>query len=200
MNEHRVTLSPIVTTILENHSIDVLDIRSIFDFTQSFIPFSLCIPESEPDFLVHVRKIFPHPRDILVIGNHATIPQSIVDAIHQVGGHIVDYVNFHEWSDGGYPLLSIETMDIEDILEGSSIFIDVRTKLEWENKNIPGSIHIPLSEIRDIAKTMEPTTTYVTYCAGVYRGLNGAALMRSQGLTVRYLVNGLNAWYNNHSK
>lgn len=179
----------------KNRTFDLLDLRSVSEFMRGFIPFSMNLPESESDFLVNLRKIWPHPRNVVVVTLHPEIPKQIQSAIKEAGGNLIGYLDYHEWTQAGYPILSLESIEFDELSNGVDVLIDVRTPSEWKSKQIPTSQNAPLSDLEGFARNLNRDQSYVAFCAGIYRGLNGAAKLRSEGLHVRYFSNGLNTWY-----
>lgn len=195
MNPKKISASEVFNKIRGNRPFDLLDLRSAAEFMNGFIPFAMNLPESESDFLVNLRKIWSSPRDVVVITLNSAITDQIQSAIKEVGGNLIGYLNYDEWTEAGYPTLTLEGIEIDELSKGSTVLIDVRTASEWESKQIPESHNAPLSELENIARSLDHGQNYVAYCAGIYRGLNGAAKLRSEGFNVRYFANGLNTWY-----
>lgn len=195
MNPQRISASEVFNKIRENRPFDLLDLRSVAEFMSGFIPFAMNLPESESNFLVNLRKIWSSPRDVVVVTLNSAIPDQIQSAFKEVGGNLIGYLNYHEWTQAGYPTLTLEGIEIDDLSKSSNVLIDVRMPSEWESKQIPASHNAPLSELENIARSLDRGQNYVAYCAGIYRGLNGAAKLRSEGFNVRYFDNGLNTWY-----
>ncbi|SHL14935.1 rhodanese-like domain-containing protein [Alicyclobacillus tolerans] len=195
MRPNKIFASEVFNKIQENRPFDLLDLRSVAEFMNGFIPFSMNLPESEPDFLVNLRKIWPNPRNVVVITLNSTIPDQVQSAIQIVGGNLIGYLNYNEWTEGGYPILTLEGIEIDELSKDSTVLIDVRTESEWKSKQIPKSLNVPLLDLENISRNLDHGQNYVVYCAGIYRGLNGAAKLRSEGYNVRYFANGLNTWY-----
>lgn len=197
MSLKRISAAEIFNQNQESQSFDLLDLRPISEFMAGFIPFSMSLPESESNFLINLRKIWASPRDVVVVTIHSVIPEQIQSAIKAVGGTLIGYLDYHEWTQAGYLTLTLEGIEFDELGRHSHVLIDVRTPSEWASKQIPMSQNAPLSDLEDIAQSLNRSQNYVAFCAGVYRGLNGAAKMRSEGLNVRYFANGLNTWYDN---
>lgn len=77
---------------------------------------------------------------------------------------------------------------INDFKTRGAVIIDVRTKGEYEQGAIPGSMHIPLqiiaSKIDEIKKLNKPV---ITCCASGMRSGSAASILKSNGIEV---VNG----------
>jgi len=86
------------------------------------------------------------------------------------------------------------------LAQDAAILIDIRNPGEVELGRIPGSVHIPLAQLRarlDMVPTDKPI---VVHCAGGWRSSVAASLMRAQGFTnVSDLAGGYNAWADAHA-
>ena len=185
-----------LSEFLREKSVDVLDLRSVSEFLSGFIPGSINLPQEESNFIGNIRKIWPHPRDVILISGESTVPDDVVSAVKEVGGTVKGYVSYQNWAEAGYTILTLGSVRIEDVLDNQNQFelMDVRTEEEWRQKHIPGSRNIPLATLSVTAYEMDMTKTYVAFCAGVYRGIAGAARLRAQGFDVLYLPGGVSAW------
>lgn len=72
--------------------------------------------------------------------------------------------------------------------------VDVRTKGERERGFIPGSIHIPLPELRNRLSEIPKGKEIVTYCQSGQRSYNASRLLRQNGYSVRNLSGGYLTW------
>ncbi|WP_258110570.1 rhodanese-like domain-containing protein [Alicyclobacillus sp. SP_1] len=191
----RILVAELATMIVETRPLDLLNLRPVSDFLAGFIPYAMNLPESEPHFLVNLRKVWPRPRAVVLVATHSGISDEVISAVHEVGGSVVGYVEFPHWKHAGYPVLTVEEVDVEEILHQQPTLVDVCSQEEWARNRIPDSRNIPLPQLETVDDTWDRSQKYVAFCAGVYRGANGAAKMRSQGLDVRYLADGVNAWH-----
>ena len=79
------------------------------------------------------------------------------------------------------------------------VLLDVRTDKEYEAGHIPGSVHIPLSEIGDKIKKLKKDKDLVVYCQSGNRSI--WAIKRLMGMGYKNLYNlkgGYNAWSRIH--
>ncbi len=72
--------------------------------------------------------------------------------------------------------------------------IDVRETVEYELFHIPGSLHIPLGELRQKLDTLPKDKTLVTVCAVGLRGYIAARLLMQHGFQVLNLDGGLKSY------
>ncbi|MCK9418456.1 MAG: rhodanese-like domain-containing protein [Nitrospirae bacterium] len=84
-------------------------------------------------------------------------------------------------------------------LKKGMMLLDVRTDKEHENGHIPGSVHVPLSDIGDKIKKLKKDKELVVYCQNGNRSI--WAIKRLMGMGYKNLTNlkgGYNAWKRNH--
>ncbi|MBS0242033.1 MAG: cyclic nucleotide-binding domain-containing protein [Proteobacteria bacterium] len=77
---------------------------------------------------------------------------------------------------------------------GEVDLVDCRTEEEWELWRLPRSRLIPLAEIRDRARGLDPARRYLVYCRTGRRAAAAAFLMRQLGLRADVLEGGIAAW------
>jgi rhodanese-related sulfurtransferase len=70
-------------------------------------------------------------------------------------------------------------------------WIDVRYPSEYQYDKLPGAINIPLAEIRNAARVLDPSREYVVYCQSGRRSAAAAFLMAQRGFRSFALEGGL---------
>jgi hydroxyacylglutathione hydrolase len=75
------------------------------------------------------------------------------------------------------------------------LVIDVRTPREWDQQHIDGAVNLPLAQLKDRLDAIPADRPIVVHCAGGYRSVIAASLLRREGLpNVADLVGGIGAW------
>ena len=64
------------------------------------------------------------------------------------------------------------------------LWLDVRFPSEYSFEHIPGSINVPLHEIRNFMQTLDPDKEYITYCQTGRRSSAAAFIMAQHGFKV----------------
>jgi hydroxyacylglutathione hydrolase len=91
--------------------------------------------------------------------------------------------------------LSVAALDERQRTVASLQLVDVRNAGETEGGSIPGAHTIPLPQLRDELKTLDPTRPTVVFCAGGYRSSIAASLLRHAGFDdVSDILGGYGAW------
>ena len=79
--------------------------------------------------------------------------------------------------------------------EHPPVVLDVRTAHERETGYIPGSINIPLNELRDRFNEIGTAQPLIVHCQGGYRSAIACSLLQQYGFTsIQDLVGGFAAW------
>jgi rhodanese-related sulfurtransferase len=85
----------------------------------------------------------------------------------------------------------------------SIVLLDVRTREERSQKQIEGSLHIPLNEIAEKIKTLEKyrLQEIVCYCHSGSRSFVAAVMLQKHGFTASNMKGGIIEWnYRNLKK
>ena len=82
------------------------------------------------------------------------------------------------------------------VVSGEAVLVDVREESEWENGRIPGSVHVPLSQIRNRGSRVLPEgRELVLVCrSGARSALAAAMLAEDDALDAANLAGGVQAW------
>lgn len=93
------------------------------------------------------------------------------------------------------PLITPETL-IRKQKEGEKIqIIDTRSKIQFETSSVKNAIHIPLTDLREKAKTLDPTVLTVTYCNKGVTGNAAQNILKNKGFQMVYNLSGGNKNY-----
>jgi rhodanese-related sulfurtransferase len=63
------------------------------------------------------------------------------------------------------------------------VLLDVRKKSEVEQGKIKGSIHLELNELKSKIPFFDKNEKWLVYCAGGYRSMIAASLMKAHGIS-----------------
>lgn len=97
------------------------------------------------------------------------------------------------------PRVSVRELD-GLLAEDAVILVDIRNPGEVEQGRIPGSIHIPLAQLRSRLDLLPSDRPIVVHCAGGWRSSVAASLLRAEGFEdVADLDGGYNAWLSAHA-
>ena len=85
-----------------------------------------------------------------------------------------------------------------DEFDEDTVLIDVRSDEEHQTCRIPGSIHIPLDQLRDRLYELDPDKKYVVHCFSGQRSYFAYRMLRLRGFSVRNLTGGIRSWQAAH--
>ena len=88
---------------------------------------------------------------------------------------------------------TIQWHELQAAMDAGAQLIDVRTKSENAAASIPGSILIPVDELRDRLNEINKTNVIV-HCAVGQRGHTAAQILRAYGIEVKNLDGGFTTW------
>ncbi|MEZ5815983.1 MAG: cyclic nucleotide-binding domain-containing protein [Hyphomicrobiaceae bacterium] len=98
-------------------------------------------------------------------------------------------------------LLKAELVDIispnkarDLIARGAADVVDCRNEEEWELWRLPRARLMPLEQLRERARGLDPARIYIVYCLTGRRSMAAAFLMRQLGLDAQALAGGIAAW------
>lgn len=95
----------------------------------------------------------------------------------------------------GRPMIEqVEPPVAKALLESEYFALDVRYAQEYEEGHIPGSVLVPLNELRDRFLDLDPCRKYVVCCRGGGRSSVGTLLLRQRGYQAVSLKGGMGAW------
>ncbi len=85
--------------------------------------------------------------------------------------------------------------DVEAVYEptavgDNAVVLDVRRQDELKDGVVPGAIHIPLDELRDRARELDPSMNYVVYCRSGLRSYVGCRMLKGLGFAHVYNLSG----------
>ncbi|USB31644.1 FAD-dependent oxidoreductase [Paenibacillus sp. YPG26] len=87
----------------------------------------------------------------------------------------------------------VNTFTFDELSERHSdhiILVDVRSELEHHNGNIPGSVNIPVDELRQRTSELDPSKEIWVYCQVGLRGYTATQILRQNGFNVKNLSGG----------
>jgi glyoxylase-like metal-dependent hydrolase (beta-lactamase superfamily II)/rhodanese-related sulfurtransferase len=178
----------------------ILDTRKAAEFTQGFIPGSISIG-LEGRFAEWAGNILPFDKPMMIVTEEGKEKESVVRlarvGFSNIEGHLKG--GYEAWKNAGEAtdiIIDIETdelaMDIP--FDEKLIVVDVRKELEFGDGHVKDAMNIPLGSMIDPASmaNFEDTDNLYIHCAGGYRSVIAASLLKRQG--IHNLRNVLGGW------
>ena len=165
----------------------VLDTRSADEFAKGFIPNSVNIG-IDGSFAPWVGALIPDLKQNLLIVTDPGREEEVVTRLARVGyDFTIGYLNggFETWATSGKETDSIRSISPSKFSEvynaGKVKIIDVRKPVEFEAGHIVGAENLPLDNINDLMDEFPKNETMYLHCAGGYRSMVAASILKSRG-------------------
>jgi glyoxylase-like metal-dependent hydrolase (beta-lactamase superfamily II)/rhodanese-related sulfurtransferase len=172
--------------LTSNNEILILDTRSANEFSKGFIKGSLFVG-LEGQFAPWVGAMIPNIDQQIVLITDLGKEEETVKRLARVGyDHVLGYLNggFQVWRNAGRKIETIERMDAEQFekqFQQSPIVIDVRKPGEFEAEHIESATNLPLDYINENSSNY-PNEPFILHCAGGYRSMIAASVLKMRGL------------------
>lgn len=88
---------------------------------------------------------------------------------------------------------TVQWSDVAEMQANGATLIDVRTAYEFSRGSIPGALHMPVDNLRELASSI-PAGKVIVYCAVGMRGHTATMFLRGLGLDAYNLDGGIKTW------
>lgn len=88
---------------------------------------------------------------------------------------------------------TVQWSEVAEMQAAGATVIDVRTKYEFSRGSIPGALHMPVDDLRELASEIPPGKVIV-YCAVGMRGHTATMFLRGLGIDAYNLDGGIKTW------
>lgn len=166
----------------------MLDTRPPQVFAKGFIPNSINIG-IDGSFAVWVGTMIPDVKQqILVIAEEGR-EEEVITRLARVGyDHAIGYLTggFANWQKAGKEVDNIPSISVEELAKqlennAEATVLDVRKQSEFESEHVDGAENVPLDYINENMGEVDKDKTYYVHCAGGYRSMIFASVLRARG-------------------
>jgi glyoxylase-like metal-dependent hydrolase (beta-lactamase superfamily II)/rhodanese-related sulfurtransferase len=185
---------------LMNEDVLVLDTRHATTFTQGFIPTSIFIG-LEGRFAEWAGSILPFDKPIILVTEKGKEEETVV-RLSRVGfDKMQGYLKggFEAWQAAGEKVDMIIDIEADELAmdiphDPNLVVVDVRRETEYADGHIKDAQNLPLNEMTDVAHLaqFEDTQNLYVHCAGGYRSVIAASILKKEG--IHNLRNVLGGW------
>ncbi len=77
-------------------------------------------------------------------------------------------------------------LNIEELLAGGAVIVDVRTEREFNSGHINGSVNIPLDKLQKNISKLKKSKPVITCCASGMRSATAKNILTNKGFTEVY--------------
>ena len=167
----------------------VVDLRDRVAFASGFVPGSFSFP-LDGSFATYLGWAIPWGTPVTLLGD---TPEQVSQAQRELVRIGIDRPAAaatgrpQDWADG-QPLAALRLATFRDLSaalaagkdDGELVVLDVRRRLEWEERHIEGAVHIPFSELPGRMGEVPPGEVWV-HCRTGYRSMVAASMLAARG-------------------
>src|SRR5690606_23081109 len=164
----------------------ILDTRSTAEFSNGFIPNSINIG-IDGNFAPWVGALIPDIRKPILLVAAPGREEEVVTRLARVGyDQTLGYLKggFESWAKEGKEIDRIQSISADQLAELApqmDEILDVRKTSEYTSEHIVGVENLPLDYINDEIGKLDKNKTYYVHCAGGYRSMIFASILKARG-------------------
>ena len=165
----------------------VLDTRTPDEFIAGHIPGSIFIGV-DGNFAPWVGALISDLNQAIVFIADQGREEEVVTRLSRVGyDGTLGYLNggLAAWKAAGKELDTVPNIlasELPEIIAQKGNILDVRKPGEFSGEHIEGAVNLPLDFINDNMQEVDPEATYYVHCAGGYRSVIFASILKARGL------------------
>lgn len=177
----------------------ILDTRPAAQFTLGFIPDSIFVG-LEGRFAEWAGSLLPFDKELILVCEEGKEKEAVTRlarvGFSQVAGYLKGGVD--AWRAAGEELDMIIDVEADELamdlpFDENLVVVDVRRQTEYADGHVKDAVNLPLNEMNDpahLSQFEEHQNIYV-HCAGGYRSVIAASLLKRQGIhNLRNIVGG----------
>jgi hydroxyacylglutathione hydrolase len=166
----------------------ILDTRDQQEFAKGFVPNAINIG-IDGSFAPWVGAMIPDVKQQILIITEPGREEEVVTRLARVGyDYCIGYLDggIEAWKKAGLEVDTIKSITIEQLAEivkknRKTHILDVRKKSEYDSEHIVDAENAPLDFINDSMAHINKNETYYVHCAGGYRSMIFASILRARG-------------------
>ena len=166
----------------------VLDVRHHNDFAKGHIPRSIFIG-LDGGFAPWVGALIADVKQPILLVTQEGREEEAVTRLSRVGfDNTLGYLKggFEAWYAAKKEvdtITSVEATELKDLLKNKSVSVfDVRKETEYSSEHIPTAQNTPLSFLNNHLAEFPAKETFFVHCAGGYRSVIAASILKSRGI------------------
>lgn len=165
----------------------ILDVRKPQEFAKEHIPNSVFIG-IDGQFAPWVGALITDLKQPLIVVAPEGREQEVVLRLSRVGyDNCLGYIDggIEAWKQAGKETDNLESIPAEEFAQrlnkGSLNILDVRKPGEYDSQHLKGVSSHPLDFINDWTTEVDPSKEYYIHCAGGYRSMIAASILKARG-------------------
>jgi hydroxyacylglutathione hydrolase len=185
---------------IKDDAVIILDTRDSVVFVNGFIPGAISIG-LDGRFAEWAGMLLPFDKPILLVTEPGKEEETAVRLARVGFSTVAGYLDgsFAAWQLAGEKTDMVVEIEADELAmdlphDKKMIVIDVRRETEFADGHIKGAVNIPLNEMTDPLSmaNLDDTQNLYVHCAGGYRSIIAASLLKRQG--IHNLHNVMGGW------
>ncbi len=165
----------------------VLDVRSADDFEKGFVPKAINIGLNG-QYAPWVGMLIDGNVPLILVAEDGKEAEAVLRlarvGYEKVNGYLKGGIS--AWENEGKKIETIESVTAEDFvakIDPSSNILDVRKLAEVESGIVENAQHMCLSKLQTELNSLDKNKHYFVHCAGGYRSMMAASILKQKGFT-----------------
>jgi hydroxyacylglutathione hydrolase len=168
----------------------LVDVRTELQFDEAHIPGAVCITALRAGFGTKLAWLADPEQDVVFAGRDDADGRRGAALAGAVGvTRIAGYLHggMTAWREEKRPVRSTRRVTVPELHErwrqqdGALQILDVRERSEWDAGHIPGALHVPYHDLRELPEAVDPGAPLAVICASGQRAAVAASLVQRQG-------------------
>jgi hydroxyacylglutathione hydrolase len=168
----------------------VVDVRTELQFDEAHIPAAVCITALRGGFGSKLAWLADPHQALVLVGRDDDDAREAAELAAAVGlTGVAGYLSggMTSWREERQPVERVERLTLSELHdrwedEGHGIqLLDVRERDEWDAGHIPGSIHCPYHDMRELPEGLDPERPVAAFCSSGQRAAVAASLLKRLG-------------------
>jgi len=187
MTRGKKALNPVEFELVANETEAlILDTRSPEVFAKGFVPNSINIGLNG-SFAMWVGEMIKDIKQEILIVADLEKEEEVIIRLARVGyDYAIGFLEggFESWKNANKEIdqiSRINALQFEDLNTNNPVVIDVRKKSEFDSEHLIDAINVPLNEINDHLAMFPKDKMFILHCAGGYRSMIAASILKSRG-------------------
>lgn len=173
---------------IDHKEILILDCRTAEEFAKGFIPNSLCIG-LDSNFAMWVGELVPDINHKIALVCPEGKEEEALIRLSRIGfDNAIGYLDggFESWIKAGKQTDKVNRISVTELenklISEKVTLIDVRKKSEFDSTHIEEAMLIPLNQFENRISEAIDKQPFVLICAGGYRSMIAASIMKRHGI------------------
>jgi glyoxylase-like metal-dependent hydrolase (beta-lactamase superfamily II)/rhodanese-related sulfurtransferase len=164
----------------------ILDTRAPDVFAKGFIPNSINIG-LDGSFAMWVGEMIADIKQEILLVTEPEREDEAIIRLSRVGyDNTIGYLQggFEAWKNENKEIDHVERIsasELENKHKENPIIIDVRKQSEFDSEHVVNAINIPLNQINQRFSEIPSEQNFIVHCAGGYRSMIAASILKSRG-------------------